>query len=203
MKVGFFFITMKFSFSKAFVFLPIMAYDNITNTFYLYDKFRSIKTSFTTLEEHITRHFTSSTSTHKKYKMSKSSNPSSSRPSSGKHTGSGKPKKRISPLSEPINRGKQSIHYVLTEEEREILFRGMKPKDQGDGLVDLEETVEVEEKNEEEKSALTCILLLMFEELEHQPVVYEKLMGSELFDGCLKKVPEGQTELVRKILKNS
>ena len=182
-----------------------MAYFNISNTFYLYDKFRGIKSNsrFTTLEEHITRHFTSSTSTQQKYKMSKTSTPSNSRPSSEKSTGSAKSKKRVSPLSEPVNRGKQSIHYVLTEEEREILFRGTKPKVQGDGLVDLEEKVEVEEKNGEEKSALTCVLLLMFEELEHQPVVYEKLLGSELFDGCLKKVPDEQTELVRKILKNS
>ena len=43
----------------------------------------------------------------------------------------------------------------------------------------------------------------MFEELEHQPIVYEKLMSSELFDGCLKNVSDDQTELLRKILSKS
>ena len=116
-----------------------------------------------------------------------------------------KPKKKVAPvLSDPIDRGRQSIHYVLSQEERDILFRGAKQQQTADGgdTSNKAEDAPAETKSEE-KSALTCVLLLMFEELEHQPIVYEKLLTSELFEGCLKKVPGEQTELVRKILTNS
>ena len=113
-----------------------------------------------------------------------------------------KPKKKIAPvLSDPIDRGRQSIHYVLTQEERDILFRGTDQATETK-VEDLTDD-KIKGENSEEKSALTCVLLLMFEELEHQPIVYEKLMSSELFDGCLKNVSDDQTELLRKILSKS
>lgn len=114
------------------------------------------------------------------------------------------PKKKVAPvLSDPINRGKQNIHYVLTAEEREILFRGKHPSEPKDEDSASGKTDKVPADKSGEKSALTCVLLLMFEELEHQPIVYEKLMSSELFDGCLKNVSDDQTELLRKILSKS
>ena len=113
-------------------------------------------------------------------------------------------KSRVTPiLSEPIDRRRQSIQYVLTAEERRILFRGSHIDEHVKSELDEIKDTEDEEQDPDEKSALTCVLLLMFEELEHQPVVYEKLLTSDLFDGCLKQVPSEQTELVRKILKNS
>lgn len=114
------------------------------------------------------------------------------------------PKKKVAPvLSDPVNRGRQSIHYVLTPEEREILFRGKHSSEPIDENSASGSSDGVPADKSGEKSALTCVLLLMFEELEHQPIVYEKLMSSDLFDGCLKNVSEDQTELVRKILSKS
>jgi len=113
-------------------------------------------------------------------------------------------KSRVKPvLNEPIDRSRQSIQYVLTAEERRILFHGTNVEHVKEEPEESEEKEDDEMQDPEEKSALTCILLLMFEELEHQPIVYEKLLTSDLFDGCLKKVPAEQTDLVRKILKNS